>query len=155
MYTGNPLKNPIDALKLEFGDIDPNYPKVPDSVYEYCLAKYSDSPNRLRRELGMSIAASLTSLVRERSGAEERYGAEELSNYMKWLDKKLNDHNFNGICPIIYVGGVDREIVEYYENNPKFIDETFYKGYSSRTDTRRRRRKSALGRSHAEERGFW
>ena len=89
MYTGNPLENIIDALRLEFGDIDPDFPRISDASYEYYLGQYEDRPKRLRREIGMALLAALTSGVRERSGQEERYGSEEFNNYLKWLEKKL------------------------------------------------------------------
>lgn len=153
MYTGNPLENVIDALRLEFGDIDPDFPRISDQAYQYYLDNYSERPKRLRKEIGMAILASLTAGVRERSGQEERYGSEEFSNYFKWLNKKINDQAFMGLCPLIYVGGVNREIVEYYENNPDFIDSTFFKGYSSRKPSSRHyRRNDAFGLSNPEER---
>lgn len=153
MYTGNPLENIIDALRLEFGDIDPDFPRISDAGYEYYLSQYKDRPKKLRREIGMAIWASLTSGVRERSGQEERYGSEEFNNYRKWLEKKLNDQAFMGLCPIIYVGGVSREIVEYYENNPDFIDSIFFKGYSARKPSSQNYRKNdSYGLSNPEER---
>ena len=153
MYTGNPLENIVDALRLEFGDIDPDFPRISDQAYEFYLSQYRERPKRLRREIGMAILASLTAGVRERSGQEERYGSEEFNNYLKWLNKKVNDQAFMGLCPIIYVGGVSREVVEYYENNPDFIDSTFFRGYSARKPSSRNyRRSDQFGMSHPEER---
>lgn len=153
MYTGNPLENIIDALRLEFGDIDPDFPRISDAGYEYYISEYSHKPKRLRREIGMALLAALTSGVRERSGQEERYGSEEFNNYLKWLDKKVNNQAFMGLCPILYVGGVNREIVEYYENNPDFIDSTFFKGYTTRKPSSQHiRRNDSFGMSHPEER---
>jgi len=153
MYTGNPLTNPIDALRLEFGDIDPDFPRLSDDAYQYYINSNLGKPKRMRRDIGMAILAFLSSGVRERSGQEERYGSEEFNNYLKWLERKVNNHSFNGICPIIYVGGVDREIVEYYENNPDFIDATFFKGYSTRKPASQNYRKQdSFGLSNPEER---
>lgn len=153
MYTGNPLNNPIDALRLEFGDIDPDFPRLCDSAYQYYINRYPDSPKKMRRDIGMAILASLTSGVRERSGQEERYGNEEFKNYRDWLDRKINDQAFMGLCPLIYVGGVSREIVQYYEENPDFIDAMFFKGYQSRKPVSQTRRKQDIfGLSNPEER---
>lgn len=153
MYTGNPLENIIDALRLEFGDIDPDFPRISDAAYEYYIGEYSHKPKRLRREIGMALLAALTAGVRERSGQEERYGSEEFNNYLKWLERKLNNQAFMGLCPIIYVGGVNREIIEYYENNPDFIDATFFKGYTARKPASQHiRRNDSFGVSHPEER---
>ena len=153
MYTGDPLNNIVDALRLEFGDTDPDFPRLSDASYEYYLQLYAARPKRLRREIGMATLASLTAGVRERSGQEERYGAEEFNNYLKWLDKKINNQAFSGICPLIYVGGVDRETVTYYETNPDFIDSTFFKGYQSRKPSSSHyRREDQFGLSNPEER---
>lgn len=153
MYTNDPFNNLIDALRLEFGDIDPDFPRISNEAYDYYISNYANKPKRLKKEIGMAILASLTSGVRERSGQEERYGSEEFANYKKFLEMKVKDINFAGICPIIYVGGVDREIVEYYENNPDFIDSIFFKGYHSRQPASRNYRKQdQFGLSNPEER---
>lgn len=153
MYTGNPLTNPVDALRLEFGDVDQDFPRMSDESYMYYLTQHFDKPNRLRREIGMAILAALSAGVRERSGQEERYGSEEFNNYLKWLNLKVSGSALSGICPLIYVGGVDRAIVDYYENNPDFIDATFFKGYTTRKPASRHiRRIDAFGLSNPEER---
>lgn len=153
MYTNNPFENVIDALRLEFGDIDPDFPRISNEAYQFYIDGYSNRPKRLRREIGMAIYASLSSGVRERSGQEERYGSEEFNNYGKWLEKKINNQAFNGLCPIIYVGGVEREVIEYYENNPDFVDSMFFKGYSARKPASRNYRKQdSFGLSNPEER---
>lgn len=153
MYTNDPFNNLIDALRLEFGDIDPDFPRISNEAYQYYIDKYSEKPNRLKKEIGLAILAYLTAGVRERSGQEERYGSEEFKNYRDFLEKKISDINFSGICPIIYVGGVSREVIEYYENNPDFVDSIFFRGYHSRkAATRHKRIEDGFGLSNPEER---
>ena len=153
MYTNDPFNNLIDALRLEFGDIDPDFPRISNEAYQYYIDKYPTKPKRLKREIAMAILAYLTAGVRERSGQEERYGSEEFKNYKDFLEMKVADINFSGICPIIYVGGVDRETIEYYETHPDFVDSIFFRGYHSRKPIQRHARQTdQFGLSNPEER---
>ena len=151
MYTNDPINNPIDALRLEFGDIDECESWLSDETYQYFIDTYQAKPKELKRHIGMSILAYLSRDTRERSGQEERYGSEAFANYLKWLQLKIKDPSISN-TPSVYVGGVKRNDVIYYETNPDLIDSTFYKGQQSgRPSSRRKRMYTPVGVIEPEE----
>ena len=51
MYTNDPFNNLIDALRLEFGDIDPDFPRISNEAYDYYISNYANKPKRLKKEI--------------------------------------------------------------------------------------------------------
>lgn len=131
MYTNDPSNNPIDALRLEFGDIDECESYLSDETYQYFIDTYGTKPKDIRRHIGMSILAYLSRNTRERAGQEERYGSEAFSNYLKWLQLKIKDPSMVS-SPSVYVGGTNRDQVAIYETDPELIDSTFYLGQQAK-----------------------
>ena len=145
MYTNDPINNPIDALRLEFGDVDECEAWLSDETYQYLINQNLTKPKALRRSIGMSILAYLSRNTRERVGQEERYGSEAFNNYLKWLNLKIKDPSI-ATAPSIYVGGTDRATVQQYENDLSLIDSVFYKGQQSgKPLSRNKRRYTSTG----------
>lgn len=129
----DPLNNPIHALRLEFGDLDLDFPILTDESYQYFLNTYNKSPKMLRKHLGMTIAATFAKHgFRQRVGQEDAYYGERYKNYMDWLNKKLSNPFLSGNIPLVYVGGVVRETVAEYETRLDLIDSTFYRGQTAK-----------------------
>lgn len=125
----DPLSNPIHALRLEFGDLDKYDYILSDQSYQYYLDKYPDSPNIASKNVGMAILARFAREgYRQRVGQEEAYQGERYKNYLDWLKQKISNPALSGRVPAVYVGGVLRDTVEFYETNPEFMSSTFYRG---------------------------
>lgn len=127
-----PINNPIDALRLEFGDVDEFDEFLSDQSYQYFINNYGNSPRKLRTTIGNAILANLAiNGFRQRVGQEDAYLGERFNNYMKWLKGKLTNPMLSGNMPNVYVGGVVRETVAEYELRRDLIHSTFYLGQSS------------------------
>lgn len=127
MYTGNPATNPIDALRLEFGDTDEYVCWLTDQDYQY-LINTSSTSSILNRKVGQTILMRLARETRERSGQEEKYGSEAFNNYKTALLLKMKDPAFGMLNPISYFGGVNREDVKTNAINEELVQQPFYEG---------------------------
>ena len=77
----DPINNPIDALRLEFGDTDEYDYVLSDQSYQYFINAYGNSPTLLRKKLGMTILAVFAKEgFRQRVGQEEAYLGERYTN---------------------------------------------------------------------------
>lgn len=129
----DPINNPIDALRLEFGDTDEYDYILSDQSYQYFINTYGNSPTLLRKRLGMAILAVFAKEgFRQRVGQEEAYLGERYRNYREWLKDKVTNPMLSGNIPKVYVGGVVRETVAEYENRLDLIDSYFYRGQGFR-----------------------
>lgn len=125
----DPINNPIDALRLEFGDIDEYDYILSDESYQHYINKYPNSPKLVSKSVGNAILAKFVrDGFRQRVGQEEAYLGERYKNYLDWLKQKVSNPLLSGNIPAVYVGGVFRDTVDFYENNPNLIDSWFYRG---------------------------
>lgn len=125
----DPVNNPIHAMRLEYGDVDEYDYILSDQSYQYYLEKYPNSLLMASKYIGMAILAKFAREgFRQRVGQEEAYLGERYKNYLDWLKQKSTNPALSGRVPVVYVGGVLVETVEYYENNPDFVDSTFFRG---------------------------
>ncbi len=133
MYAGfDPINNPIDALRLEFGDTDETNFILTDESYQYFITTFT-SPSVLRKKLGNALLAQFAREgFRQRIGQEDAYLGERYKNYRDWLKDKVTNPMLSGNIPKVYVGGVYRETVEDYEKRMDLIDSVFYRGQTSR-----------------------
>ena len=128
----DPTNNPIHALRLEFGDVDEYDYILTDESYQYYLNKYPLSPKTVSKYVGNAILAKLAKDgFRQRVGQEEAFLGERYKNYLDWLKQKVSNPLLTGAAPAVYVGGVFRDVVEWYENHPYLIDSVFYRGQHS------------------------
>lgn len=150
----DPINNPIHALRLEFGDVDPMDYVLSDESYQYFIDTYGSSPRLLRKKLGWAILAVFAKEgFRQRIGQEEAYLGERYKNYREWLKDKVTNPMLSGNIPKVYVGGVVRETVAEYELRMDLIDSTFYKGQTARKpDWRNYRRFTPCSVIEPEER---
>ncbi len=130
MYTGNPSTNPIDALRLEFGDTDEYESWLADGDYQYFI-NLNLSTRQLHQKIGTTILMKLSREVRERSGQEERYGSDAFTNYRLALMDKLKNPNFGNVAPLAFFGGVDRESMYSNATNPDIVQQPFYEGQTN------------------------
>lgn len=125
----DPVNNPIDALRLEFGDLDEYNYILTDQSYQYFLNKYPNSPRMVSKSVGMTILAKFAKEgYRQKVGQEEAYLSERYKNYLDWLKQKTTNPMLSGSIPAVYVGGVNRDIVTEYELRPDLIDSMFFQG---------------------------
>ena len=128
----DPLNNTIHALRLEFGDVDEYDYILSDQSYQYYINKYPNSLVMVGKMVGMAILAKFAKEgFRQRVGQEEAYGAERYKNYLDWLKQKATNPALSGRVPAVFVGGVLRESVEYYENHPDYVDSMFFRGQNA------------------------
>lgn len=125
----DPTNNPIHALRLEYGDLDEYDYILTDQSYQYFIDKYPLSPTVANKNIGMAILAKFAREgYRQRVGQEEAYLGERYKNYLDWIKQKIANPSLSGRVPAVYVGGVNREIIEKYENDLEFVDSTFFRG---------------------------
>lgn len=130
----DPINNPIDALRLEFGDLDEYNYILTDESYQYFINKYPTSPNTVSKMVGLAILAKFAKEgYRQRVGQEEAYLGDRYKNYLDFLKQKASNPLLSGIVPAVWVGGVLRDSVEYLEENPEYVDSMFYRGQHART----------------------
>ena len=128
----DPQNNPVDALRLEFGDMDEYDYILSDESYQYFLNKYSDSPATVSRCVGNAILAKMAKDgFRQRVGQEEAFFSERYKNYLEWLKQKVSNPLLSGMAPAVFVGGVLRDSVEWYDTHPHLMDSVFYRGQHS------------------------
>ena len=129
-YTNNPATNPIDALRLEVGDIDSEYPLLDDSAYSYYITKFPSNFRQQWMAAAQAILFTLSRWTRERTGQIEVYGSEAYKQYADALQMKLKNPSLNGVNPVCYFGGV--EVTDKLENftNPDITDQPHYRGQS-------------------------
>lgn len=147
----DPLSNPIHALRLEFGDLDKYDYILSDQSYQYYLDKYPESPNIASKNVGMAILARFAREgYRQRVGQEEAYQGERYKNYLDWLKQKISNPALSGRVPTVYVGGVLRDTVEFYEANPKFMSSSFYRGQQEGVPKYLEEQNIGLGFNHSK-----
>lgn len=128
MYTGNPSTNPIDALRLEFGDTDDLVIWLTDNDYQYYIDRYTTNTKLRNREILLALLSKLAITgIRERSGAEERYGKDAFDNYFALIKEKLRNPALGNILPISYFGGVYREDKANIATDPRLVPQPFYR----------------------------
>lgn len=128
MYTGDPINNPVDAIRLEVGDTDADDVWLTDNDYLYYIQKYPNNTRAIVNAAAQGILFKLTRYTRERAGQIDVYGAEAYKNYKDALLLKLKDFSFNGVRPISFFGGINRQ--ESADNflDPSLVDQPFYRG---------------------------
>lgn len=131
MYTGNPSTNPIDALRVEWGDTDDFFLILQNSEYQYVLDKYT-STTQQSKQIGLMMLAKLAlTSVRERVGQEERFGQDAFNNFYKLLKDKVTNPAFGNLTPLIYAGGTNRCETAAIATDQTLIDSPFFRGQSS------------------------
>lgn len=131
---GIPPMTEIEMLRLEFGDTDEYDELLSDQSYQAYLNLYTDKPSALRKAIVNAIMSKLARTgFRQRVGQEEAYLGERYQNYLDWLKQKASNPLLGGNAPNVYVGGVVREEVARLENDPYYMDSTFYRGQQART----------------------
>ena len=128
----DPTNNPIHALRLDFGDVDEYDYILSDASYKYYINKYPNSPKTVAKYVGNAILAKFAKDgFHQRVGQEEAYLGERYKNYLSWIKQKASNPLLSGSVPAVFVGGVFRDAVEWYENNPYLVDSMFYRGEHS------------------------
>ena len=130
MYTGNPLINPIDALRLEVGDTDCKDVWLDDNDYKYFLANNVGDRKGCIHAAASAILFKLARYTRERVGQVEVYGAEAYKNYADALERKAKSLYFGRVNPISFFGGVYRDDMVANATDPAIVDQPFYRGQS-------------------------
>lgn len=113
-YTGDPLNNPSDELRLNIGDTDPVMPLLTDQEVTYFLTRNNDSVRRASVDAAKTILFKLSSYIRERVDVLEYYGSDYFKQYAAALKMYISDPNFStaiqGAMP--YAGGISRSDIE-------------------------------------------
>ena len=101
--------------------------RLPDSVYQTSLTKYSYNVNRAARECASFILASLTFSTHEKLGIIETYGEKVFQNYLQYLRLIVSDPAFSSVCPIPYSGSTSsvHPLIKFTKDfNGNFVDLT-------------------------------
>jgi len=125
MYTGDPINNPIDALRLQVGDTDNEELWLTDNDYSYYIQAY---PNRIRQQAlaaSQAILFKLSRRTRERAGQIEVYSGDAYRNYADALIMMVKDPAFSSVNPISYFGGIIAQDFIDAKYNPDLIQSTF------------------------------
>lgn len=132
----DPINNPIHALRLEYGDVDEYDYILSDQSYLYYLQKYPNSPVMANKSVGMAILAKFAREgYRQRVGQEEAYLGERYKNYLDWIKQKITNPSLSGRLPMVYVGGVFLDYVEFYDKHPNMVASQFFRGQHRDTKT--------------------
>ena len=132
MYTGNPSTNPIDALRLKWGDTDDYITILQNSEYQYLIDKFPNKTRKQELEAGKLLLSKLAhTSLRERVGQEERFGQEVFNNFYKLIKDELSNPSFGNVLPLIYCGGVNRCETAEIATDTTLIDSPFFRGQQS------------------------
>ena len=153
-YTGNPLTNPVDELRLKLGDIDPDFPLMEDAEYQYFITK--NGADQIQALLGaaQSLLFYISRYTRERTGMIEVYGAEAFQNYLDAYKQLIkNPNGIAGLNPVPFFGGIFKSDVRENRADIDVINPPFYRGQTNNrpTDLDRRRQ---IERNDADSLGF-
>jgi hypothetical protein len=109
-YTGNPLTNNIDALRLEVGDIDVDFSILTDNDYNYFLMKSGGNKRRAALDAAKTILFVLSRLTHERTDVLEVWGHEWVQNYRDSLKLFISDPSFSLAANMAmpYAGGISK-----------------------------------------------
>jgi hypothetical protein len=128
MYTNDPANNPLDALRLELGDIDPEQPVLTDEAYQYFIDRYPNDFNQQWINAGMALLFSLSRLTRERAGQIEVYGSDAYRQFAEALKNKLTNPAYSNVKPMLHFGGINRNEKSENALNNDNVDQPFYRG---------------------------
>lgn len=132
----DPTNNPIHAYRLEYGDMDEYDFILSDESYQYFINKYPDKPDIASKNIGMAILAKFArDGYRQRVGQEEAYLGERYKNYLDWIKQKITNPSLSGRTPIVYVGGVFLDCIEFFDNHPNMVSSQFFRGQQEGTKT--------------------
>lgn len=132
-FTGDPINNPIDRVRLITGDTDPVYEFLDDVTYQYLLDKNNNNEKQAALEGARYILANIARYTRERTGDIEVYGNEFFNNYRKYLLELVNNPNFSSILPMPYAGGISKKDMLENDQNPDNNRPAFYRGFNLET----------------------
>lgn|SRR5690554_1331333 len=130
-FTGDPVNNVLDRLRLITGDTDPVYEFLDDATYQYVLDKNSGNEKQAAMEAAKYILANITRYTRERTGDIEVYGNEFFKNYRDYLLELVNNPNFSNILPMPYAGGISKKDMLENDENIDNNRPAFYRGFST------------------------
>uniref|UniRef100_A0AAU6VXB9 Uncharacterized protein n=2 Tax=unclassified bacterial viruses TaxID=12333 RepID=A0AAU6VXB9_9VIRU len=108
-YTGNPATSATDRVRLNVGDIWPDFELLHDEDYQYFIDKYNGNENRATLDAARTLLFTLARFTRERTGDIEVYGGDIFNNYYKALELILKDPNAAISVAMPYAGGIDRQ----------------------------------------------
>lgn len=107
-YTGNPATSATDRVRLNVGDIWPDFELLHDEDYQYFIDKYNGNENRATLDAARTLLFTLARFTRERTGDIEVYGGDIFNNYYKALELILKDPNAAISLAMPYAGGISR-----------------------------------------------
>lgn len=120
-YTGDPLNNPIDALRLSVGDIWPDISLLQDSDYEYFLVKNKNNHTMAMLEAAKTLLFVLSRFSRERTGDIEVYGDSWFKNFKSALEELIKNPNISMFVPVPYAGGISKSDMFKYTSDPDAV----------------------------------
>jgi hypothetical protein len=129
-FTGDPVGNVLDRVRLITGDTDPVYEFLEDSTYQYVLDKNSANEKQAALEASKYILANITRFTRERTGDLEVYGNEFFRNYRIYLMDLISNPNFTSILPVPYAGGISKKDMLKNDENSDNVRPTVYSGFA-------------------------
>lgn len=96
----------VDRVRLAIADyVDPII--LPDNTIQFYLDKNLGNEASTTRECAAFILAALSRQGRQRLDRIELFGSEVFNNYLKYLEKVINNPNGQYSLMGIYAGGVD------------------------------------------------
>jgi hypothetical protein len=127
MYTGDPINNPIDALRLQVGDTDNAEVWLTDNDYLYYISLHPSNVRQQALAASQAILFKLARRTRERAGQIEVYSGDAYTNYADALVRLVKDPSFTAINPISYFGGIIAVDFANQKYNTDLIESTFQK----------------------------
>ena len=143
-YTGDPLNNPVDRIRLSVGDTDVYEEGLNDDVYLYVLGKNTvdgvTNEGLTAVECLRYLLAKYANYVTEKAGGLFVKESEKFEQYQQLLDKFTKDPSYSLLkAGMPYAGGIsksdavenaqnpDARLVEYKETSdpPTFIPTSF------------------------------
>lgn len=116
-FSDNP-NNPIDRVRVQVGDTDPQNEYLADQWYSYFLDKNSNNETLTAIDVARSILVKFTSNTREKVDQVEIWGNEQFQNYLDWLKDFIENPSISGLrSPVPYAGGISKSDMRENENN--------------------------------------
>jgi hypothetical protein len=128
-YNGDPRNNPIDAIRLNTGDVWDDMEYLTDADYEYYLVRNKGSESRTTLDAMRAILFKLSRGARERAGDIEVYGSEYFDNYLKALTLFLKNPDFTLALAVPYAGGISKADMYLNDANPDSTTRSIYIGF--------------------------
>lgn len=110
----------IDKIRLEIGDVDPAFPILSDTEYEYFLSKNTGSVRRASIDAAKTVLFKLSMRTRQDVDVFSIHGQQAAQNYIQALKMYIKNPDMNPVLQsaMPYSGGLSKIDMFNNDSNP-------------------------------------